>query len=134
MFLPHKQKTHDNERLTPPVWPWKNPQREEAVRSEIKTARFAELSGLSAKIIELSLQEAQPDPTLLNAVPNTMAPVTWPFLGTSADALRHAEQPVDDVGRPGTVAQNENLSGTPHQTPQTAQGISHTSRSYNFAA
>ena len=133
MLLTRKQKTHDDERLTPHVWPWKSPQHEEVGRSKIGTARFAELSKLSAKLVELSLQEAQRDPTLLGAVPNTLAPVTWPFLGTSADAQRHSQLPVDDAGKEGTAAQNATLRGIPHLTPQTALGTPRTSRSLNFA-
>jgi len=133
MLLPRKQKTYGNERLTPYLWRWKAPQREEFGRSKTGPAQFAELSKLSAKMIELSLQEAQRDSTLRGAVPNSLATVRWPFLGTSADAQRHGQLPVDHSGKAGTVVRNTPLNGTPHLTSQPAQGTPGTSRSSNFA-
>lgn len=133
MLLPRKQKTHDDEGLTPHVWLWKSPQREEVGRSKAGVARFPELSKLSAKMVELSLQEAQLDRTLPGDVPNRLAPVTWPFVGTSADAQRHAQLPLDNAEKAGTVAQSATLPGTQHLIPQTGQRAAHTSRSSNFS-
>jgi hypothetical protein len=132
MLLPRKQKTHDGERLTPHVWLWKGPQREEVDRSKTGSAQFPELSKLSAQMVELSLQEAQRDRTLPGAVPNKLAPVTWPFVGTSADAQRHAQLPLDNPGRAGTVAQSATLNGTQHLAPQTGRGAG-PSRSSDFS-
>lgn len=118
MLLPRKQKTHDNVRLTPHVWFSKGPQGEVVDRSKTGTARFLELSKLSAKMVELSLQETLRDPTLGGAAPNKWAPGIWPFLATSAAAAHsHAQLPVS-ARKAGTIGQNTTLSGTLRPTPQ----------------
>ena len=80
MFLRRKQKRNDDEQPLPPVWSWQATEREEVGRSNSGTASFAEFSKLTAKMVELSLQEAQrqrrgPVPEKLSAVPS---PLLWP--------------------------------------------------------
>ena len=101
MLPPRKQKTHDNVRLTPHVWFSKGPQGEVVDRSKTGTARFLELSKLSAKMVELSLQETLRDPTF-------------------AEAHSHAQLPVN-AGKAGMIGQNTTLSRTLQLNPQPAQ-------------
>ena len=116
MFLRRKQKRNDDEQPLPPVWSWQATEREELGRSKTRTASFAEFSKLTAKMVELSLQEAQrqrrgPVPEKLSAVPS---PLFWP----STDVERTPERPAESAGRSGTGAAATPLTGPQaHGTP-----------------
>ena len=133
MLLRPKQTPHDEGRLTPRMWSWQGTQREEVGRSEAGIGRFAEFSRLSARMVELSLQQAQRDLTLRGALPNKEAPGSWPFLGTSIDAQKLAQPPVENAGIPGTVAGKAAVNGTAHLDPQPAHGTPREWRSPNLA-
>jgi len=133
MLLRPKQTTHDEGRLTPRVWSWQGTQREEVGRSETGTGRFAEFSRLSARMVELSLQQAQRDLTLRGALPNKEAPGSWPFLGTSIDSQGRSQPPVENTGIAGTVAGKAAVNGTAHLNPQPTHGIPREWRSPNLA-
>ena len=70
-------------------------------RSVTETTSFAEFSKLTAKMVELSLQEAQrqrtrgPVPDKLSAIPS---PLLWP----ATDVQRTQERPAETAGRTGT--------------------------------
>jgi hypothetical protein len=126
MLLRPKQKPYD-------VWGWQDTQRKEVSRSKTGTARFAELSRLSAKMVDLSLQQPQRDLTLRGAVPNNVAPASWPFLGTSIDAQRVSHPIVENAGIAGTVAGKEAINRTAHLNPLPARGTPREWRRSNFA-
>jgi hypothetical protein len=113
MFLRRKQKPNDDEQPVPDVWSWQATEREEIGRLKTGTASSAEFSKLTAKMVELSLQEAQrqrrgPVPDKLSAV---QSPLLWP----STDVERTPERPAE---RPGTGAAATPLTGPPaHGTP-----------------
>jgi hypothetical protein len=133
MLLPRKQKPDDDERLTPHVWPWKGPQREEVDRSKTGTPRFAELSKLSAKLVELSLEENQRDMTLRRPIPSNLAQASWPFLWPSRGDQRIVQPPIDKAGRPGTVARKPPVTAATHLNPRQAQGTHRELKILNFA-
>src|ERR1035437_447486 len=89
MLLRRKQKPNDDEQLGPHVGTWQATEREEVGRSNSGTARFAEFSRLSAKMVELSLQEAQRDLTLRGTVPDKLSAVSSPLLWPSTDVQRN---------------------------------------------
>ena len=82
-----RQKPHDEEQLTSRVWTSPGTEREGA--GESGTARYAEFSKVSAKMVDLSLQEAQRALTPLGAVKNELAPVLSPLRGLVADRFEH---------------------------------------------
>ena len=116
MFLRRKQKPNDDEQPVPGVWSWQATEREEVGRSKAGAASFAEFSKLTAKMVDLSIQEAQrqrrgPVPEKLRAVPS---PLLWP----STDVERTPERPAESPGRPGTRAAATPLTGPQaHGTP-----------------
>jgi hypothetical protein len=133
MLLPRKQKPDDNERQTPHVWPWEGAQREEVDRSKTGTPGFAELSKLSAKLVELSLQENQRDMSLLEPVPSKLAQASWPFLWPSRDDQRIVQPPVENTERPGTVTRKAPVTAATHLNPQQAQGTHRELKILNLA-
>ena len=133
MFLRRKQKPDEDEQLIPHAWTWQTTEREAGGRSKSGTARFAEFSRLSAKMVELSLQEAQRDLTLRGPVPNKLSAVSSPLLWPSNDVQRIAQQPAESVGRPKTVAPKATVAAaTPLNPPQT-HGTPSELRIPNFA-
>ena len=134
MLVWRKQKPHDEDRLNSRhVWSWQGPQRKDVGRSKIEAERFAEFSRLSAKIVELSLQQAHRDQTLRDEVPNKVAPGLWPFLGTSVDAPTPAWPPVKIAGIAGAMAGKAAVNGTAHLNPQATHGTPRGWRSPSFA-
>src|SRR6266851_1065890 len=91
MSLPRKQnREEDDEQLVPHVLTSQSVEYKKVGLRNRETAEVAKFSRLSAKMVDLSLQEAQRDPTLhhtfsakLNAVPS---PSPWP--STFAAPLR----------------------------------------------
>src|ERR1700739_1681676 len=81
-------------------------EREEVGRPDSRTARFAEFSKLSARMVELSLQEAQRDLMLRGMVPNKLSALSSPLLWPSTDIQRIAQAPAESLGRSGTAARN----------------------------
>jgi hypothetical protein len=123
MFLWRKQRPHDEGRLSPRMWSWQGPQRKDVGRSKNEAERFAEFSRFSARIVELSLQEAHRDQTLRDEVLNKVAPGSWPFLGTSVDAPTRARPPVKNAGIAGAMAGKAAVNGsTAHLNPQATHG------------
>ena len=86
------------------MWSWQATEREELGRSKSGTAPFAEFSKLTAKMVELSLQEAQRERTLRRPVPEKLSAVPSPLLWPSTDVQRTPEKPAESAGRPGTAA------------------------------
>ena len=73
MLLRRKQKPDEDKQLIPHAWTWQATEHEAGGRSKSGAARFAEFSRLSARMVELSLQEAQRDLTLRDPVPDIAA-------------------------------------------------------------
>ena len=117
-MLRRKQKPNDDEQPIPNVWSWQATEREEVGRSKTGTALFAELSTLSAKMFELSLQEAQRDLTLGGTVPNKPKAISSPLLWPSTDVQRITQPPTEHTGRPGTAPQPAVADATPLDPPQ----------------
>ena len=109
------------------MWSWQATEREEVGRSKTGTASFAEFSKLTAKMVELSLQEAQRQRTLRGPVPDKLSAVPSPLLWPSTDVQRTPERPAESAGRPGTGA-----AATPLTRPQ-AHGTPGGLRIANFA-
>ncbi len=118
MFLRRKQKPDEDEQLIPHAWTWQTTEREAGGRSKSGTARFAEFSRLSAKMVELSLQQAQRERTLRGASPNNPSTVSSPLLWPT-DVQRIAQPPAESGARPGTAAPKAAVAvATPLNPPQ----------------
>jgi len=117
MLLRRKQKPNDDEQLVPHLWTSQANEREEGGRSNNRTARSSEFSKLSAKMVELSLQEAQRDPTLRGTVPNKLSAVSPPLLWPSTAVQRVAEPPAESAGRPGTAVPKAAVAAATHLNP-----------------
>jgi hypothetical protein len=116
MFLRRKQKPDEDEQLIPHAWTWQTTQRETGGRSKSRTTEF---SRLSARMVELSLQEAQRERALRGPVQNKLSAVSSPLLWPT-DAQRIAEPPAESAGRPKTVAPKATVAAaTPLNPPQT---------------
>jgi hypothetical protein len=118
MFLRRKQKPNDDEQPIPHVWSRQATEREEVGRSKTGTAQFAEFSKLTAKMVELSLREAQRDRTLRGAVPNKLNAISSPLLWPSTEVPRITPPPTESAGRPGTAPQGAVAGATPLNPPQ----------------
>jgi hypothetical protein len=127
------QKSQDEGRLTPRVWSWQGTQRKEVPRSKSGTGQSAELSRLSARLVELSLQQSERDLTLRGPAPNNVTPGSWPFLGTSFDAERLAQTPLEKAETSAMVVGKVAVKGTARVNPQRANGILREWRSAKFA-
>jgi hypothetical protein len=133
MLLRRKQKSNGDEQPIPHGWSWQATESEEAGRSKHGTVRFAEFSKLSAKMVELSLQEAQRDLTLRGTVPNKLNAVSSPLPWPSTHVQNTAAPSVESAGRPGIVARNTAVAAaTPLNLPQ-AHGRPRALRIPNFA-
>lgn len=134
MLLRRKEKPDDDEQLTPHVWTGQATERDEVGRSKSGTARFSEFSNLSAKMVELSLQEAQRDLTLPCTVPNKLSAVSSPLLWPSTDVQRLAQPPAESTGRTGNGGTEGAVVAavTPLNPPQ-AHGTPRESRVPNLA-
>jgi hypothetical protein len=133
MLLRRKQKPNDDEQLIPHVGTWQATEREEVGRSKSGTARFAEFSGLSAQIVDLSLQEAQRDLTLRGPVPNKLSALSSTLLWPSNDVQRIAQPPAESAGRPKTVAPKATVAAAMPLSPPQTHGTPRESRIPNFA-
>jgi hypothetical protein len=115
MFLRSNQKS-DDEQLIPHAWTWPTTEPEAGGRSKSRTTEF---SKLSARMVELSLQEAQRERALRGPVPNKLNAVSSPLLWPT-DAQRIAQPSAESAGRPKTVAPKATLAAaTPLNPPQT---------------
>ena len=101
MFLRRKQKPNDDEQPVPGVWSWQATEREEVGRSKSGTSS-AEFSKLTAKMVELSLQEAARQRR--RRVPEKLSAVPSPLLRPSFDVERTPEGLAESAGRPRTGA------------------------------
>jgi hypothetical protein len=117
MLLRRKQKLNDDEQPIPHGWNWQATEREEIGRSKTGAAPFADLSKLSARMVELSLQDAQRDRTLRSTVPNKLKAISSPLPWPSPDVLRITPPPTESAGRPGTAPQGA-VGATPLDPPQ----------------
>jgi len=104
MFLRRKPKPSDDEQPIPGVWSWQATEREEVGRSKTGAASLAEFSKLTAKMVELSLQESQRQRTLRGTVSDKLTAVPSPLLWPSTDVQKTPERPAEIAGRPGTGA------------------------------
>jgi len=86
----------------------------------------AEFSKLSAQLVELSLQEAQRDPTLRGAVPKKLSEVSSPLLWPSPDVQRTAQPPT-------TAARKAAVAATTPLSPPQAHGTPRELRLPDFA-
>ena len=121
MLLRRRHKPHDDQWLPSHLWPWQGTQPEGVRQSNNATGQFVDVSRISAKMVELSLQQGQRDVTLRGEVPNKLAPVTWPFLWTSADIQRITQPPVENAGRVQTVGKKAAVHAAANLNPQRAQ-------------
>jgi hypothetical protein len=104
MLLHRKQKPNDDDQPVPLAWSRQAIEREEVGRAKAGTASFAEFSKLTAKMVELSLQETQRERNLRGPVPDKLRAVPSPFFWSSIDVQRTTERPAESAGRPGTGA------------------------------
>jgi hypothetical protein len=125
MLLRRKQKPSDDEQPVPGVWSWQATESEEGGRSRTGRASFAEFSKLTARMVELSIQETQRQRR--GRVPEKLSEVPSPLLWPSTDVERTPERPPESTGRPGTRA-----AATPLTGPQ-AHGTPGGLRNANFA-
>jgi len=115
-----RQKPHDEEQLTSRVWISPGTEREGA--GESGTARYAEFSKVSAKMIDLSLQEAQRDLTPRGTVKNELAPVLLPLRGLAADVSSIGQPPIENAQRPRRRAPETAVVLAPPPNEQPADG------------
>src|SRR6266566_5658536 len=105
MMLRRKQKPNDDEQLVPHFLTWQATKCEGGGLSNSGTAELTKFSKLSAKMVELSLQDAERDPTLQGTVPNELSAVSSPLLWPSTYVQRVAPL-TESAGRSATAAQN----------------------------
>ncbi len=96
MSLPRKQNRDEDERRVPHVPTWQSVECEKVGLRNSETAKVAKFSRLSAQMVELSLQQAQRDPTLHDTFPAKVnavsSPLPLPWPSTLAAPL-HPPQP-----------------------------------------
>lgn len=131
MFLRRKQKPNNDEQRIPRVWSWHATEREEVGRSKTGTVPFAEFSKLTARMVELSLREAQRDRALRGTFPNKLNSVSLPLPWPSPDVQRITSPPTESAGRQETAPQGV-VGATPLNAPQ-AHGTLGGLRIANFA-
>ena len=118
MLVRRKQKPKDDQRLVPHMLPWKVTERERRGLSNSGTEELAKFSKLSAKMVELSLQETRRNPTVRDTVPNELSAVSSPLLWPST-CVHTIAPPAESAGRVGTAAQNPAVAAaTPLNQPQ----------------
>jgi hypothetical protein len=118
MLLHRKQKPNDDNQPVPHVRSRQDIERQQVGRSKAGTTAFAEFSKLTARMVELSLQEAQRERTLSGPVPDKLSAVPSPLLWPSIDVQRTLEGPAESAGRPGTGAATTSLTRPQaHGTP-----------------
>ncbi len=131
MMLRRKQKPNDDEQLVPHFLTWQATKCEGGGLSNSGTAELTKFSKLSAKMVELSLQDAERDPTLQGTVPNELSAVSSPLLWPSTYVQRVAPL-TESAGRSATAAQNTAVAAaTPLNQPQ-PHGKSRASRIPNY--
>jgi len=94
MSLTRKQNRDEDERRVPHVPTWQSVECEKVGLRNSETAKVAKFSRLSAQMVELSLQQAQRDPTLHDTLPAKLnavsSPLPWP---STLAAPLHPPQP-----------------------------------------
>jgi len=133
MLLPPNQKPHRDRRLGSDKSAWNGSQRDEVDRSETGTARFAELSKLSARMVELSLQNQRGMP-LSGPIPSKLTQGSWPFLLPCRADQSIVQPPDDNAGRPGPVPRTAGIATATHPNPQPAHETPRELRNTNIAA
>jgi hypothetical protein len=122
MFLRRKQQPTDDEQPLPHVWSWQTKTPEEVGRSRIGTAPLVKVSKLTAKMVELSLREAQRDRTFRGTVPNKLNAISSPLRWPSTDVQRLTPPPTGRAGRPGTAPQEGAVAEAAPLNPSQAHG------------
>jgi len=118
MLVRRKQKPKDDQRPVPHMLPWQVTECERRDLSNSGTAELAKLSKLSAKMVELSLQETGRDPTVRGTVPNELSAVSPPLLWPST-CVHMVAPPAESARRVGAAAQNPAVAAaTPLNQPQ----------------
>src|SRR6266702_1551635 len=118
MLVRRKQKPKDDQRLVPHMLPWQVTECERRGLSNSGTEELAKFSKLSAKMVELSLQETRRNPTVRDTVPNELSAVSSPLLWPST-CVHTIAPPAESAGRAGTAAQNPTVAAaTPLNQPQ----------------
>ena len=133
MLLRPTQKSHNEGWLTPRVRGWRGSQPKDVARSKTGTGQSGELSRLSAKLVELSLQRSERDLASRGPAPNNVTPGSWPFLGTSFDAQKPTRIPLENAETSAPVTGKVAVNGAAHLNPQTARGTPRAWGSANFA-
>ena len=77
-----------------------------------------DVSKLSAKMVELSLQKAQRNPTLRRTVPSEVGPVSSSLLWSSADLQRIVQPPMENAERSATRVGKAVAPATPLNSEQ----------------
>jgi hypothetical protein len=98
--------------------------------TQLTALQARELSKLSARMVELSLQEGQRTPTLRDTVPKEHGPLLSPLLRPSSDVQKIAHLSFEDAARTETVVRA--VSATRHLNCQQADGTSHPRRNQWF--
>ncbi len=133
MLLRRTEKSHDEEQLATHGWTSQGIERQDVRPYKRETARLAELSKISAKMVDLSLQEAQRDPTLRGTVKNRLAPVSSPLGWLFTDVSKIVEAPSENAGRSGAGAPETAVApATPPNLPR-AHGTTDELRFPKFA-
>lgn len=118
MLVRRKQKLKDDQRPVPHMLPWQVTECERRGLSNSGTAELAKFSKLSAKMVELSLQETGRNPTVRGTVPNELSAVSSPLLWPST-CVHKIAPPAESAGRVGTAAQSPAVAvATPLNQPQ----------------
>jgi hypothetical protein len=118
MLVRRKQKPKDDQRLVPHRLPWQVTECERRGLSNSGTEELAKFSKLSAKMVELSLQETRRNPTVGDTVPNELSAVSSPLLWPST-CVHTIAPPAESAGRVGTAAQNPAVAAaTPLNQPR----------------
>src|SRR5260370_4931177 len=125
MLVRRKQKPKDDQRPVPHMLPWQVTECERRDLSNSGTAELAKLSKLSAKMVELSLQETGRDPTVRGTVPNKLSAVSPPLLWPST-CVHMVAPPAESAARAGAAAPNPAVPAAtapdpPHPHPQPAE-------------
>lgn len=81
--------------------------------TQLTALEAGEFSKLSAKMIELSLQEGQHTPTLRDTVPKERGPVSSPLLWPSSDVRGIARPSFEHAGRTESVVRESVCATTP---------------------
>lgn len=122
MLLPRKQRPQEEAHFTPHSWDWQANEYAEERPRNAKT-QLAECSKISAKMVDLSLREAQRDPIFAGTIESN-----------STSGLPPVPTPSRDVQRiPASKVENTELGGTHVHSRPSASRISNSAALYSWA-